>query len=428
MNKKTIVSVAALSAGLYLNCFAGDIKTDLDSADWKVRKSAVESISKSELENKIDLIIRVINDKRDDIRLAAVKALIEVGGPEIIAPLTEFLKDDKNLVRSAALGGLIGLGETAADSIGVALKDTDSGIRQSAVQALIKMENSIALKYLDISIEDPSESIRELSMDSAFAVYNSSGGNNEASAVIKIISRAFDDGKKELRFKAVKYVAAIGGTDTISALSVAVSHPDPLTRRAIVDVLGKIGGEPVVEPLSKVLNDKDYDIRLAALESLARTKTPSALKALAKAMADKDYRIKKKIVKLLAVYGDATVVEDLGKALDDKSWDIRLSAVYALGAIGNSNAVDKLCDAMKDRDKEVQKAAIRMLKVSKSSRSVKKLGEFFVENKDFRKDIAEALAETHNKEALSYLLEVLPSEKDQTKEAIEKAIEKILSQ
>ena len=102
-----------------------------------------------------------------------------------------------------------------------------------------------------------------------------------------------------------------------------------------------------------------------------------------------------------------------------------MSAVYTLGVIGNENSVDNLCKAMRDKDKEVQGAALRMLKILKSKRSVRKLGKFLLEDRTFRKDVAEVLGEIKDRRALKYLLMVLPTEKDEAKESIETAIEKI---
>ncbi|GAF92337.1 unnamed protein product, partial [marine sediment metagenome] len=153
------------------------IEENLKSKDWKVRKSAVVSVPDANVENKIDLIrIVLTNDKKDEIRIAAIKALIKIGGAEVISPLTEALKDDKEYIRSTALGGLIKIGEEAADSIGSALNDSDEDIRKTAVEAIEVMKKNIALKYLDVALSDLSASIRERAINKIYDIYRSTPG------------------------------------------------------------------------------------------------------------------------------------------------------------------------------------------------------------------------------------------------------------
>ena len=64
--------------------------------------------------------------------------------------------------------------------------------------------------------------------------------------------------------------------------------------------------------------------------------------------------------------------------------------------------------------------------MKKSKYSLDKLGEFLIEDKFFRKDAAEILGQIKERKALKYLLVVLPEEKGEIKEAIEKAVAKII--
>ncbi len=403
------------------------LEQKLKSENWKERNAAVISIPDEDVEDKVDLIrIVLTGDKKYNVRIAAVKALIKIGSSQVIPPLTEALKDDKEYIRSCALAGLIDIGEEAADSIGSALKDSDEKIRRIAVDAIKVMKRSVALKYLDAALIDLSDDIREIAINGIYNIYGSTPGGFNGPYIVRLLGKSIDDEKRELRIKSLEYISSIGGPEAIELLYKGMEHSDSETRMKVVKSLGKIGGDQVVQPLAKALTDNNLKIRMEGLNTLSKIRTPGSLKVLASAITDRDYQIRKEVVKLLAESGNDTVVKELALALSDKSWDIRLFAVYTLGAIGNHEAVDKLCKAIRDRDKEVQSAAIKMLKLLKAKRSLNKLGKFLLSDKNFRKETAEALGEINDRRALKYLLMVLPEEKDEAKKAIEDAIIKII--
>ncbi len=405
------------------------IQQMLKSEQWKERLKAVKSIPDKGMddEDRINLIRIVLNDRKDDVRVEAVKALVQIGTFDTIIPLTEVLHNDKEYIRSAALSGLIEIGEEAAGSIGTALKDSSRDIRKSAVNALKVMERSIALKYLDIALGDSSDAIRQIAVDGIYDVYKSTSGGYNGSFIVRLLGKSINDAKRELRIKSIEYISSIMIPEAIEVLTKGWDSPDSQTRMKVAEAFEKIGGEQIVQPLARSLTDKEYDIRVKGLDVLSKIKTASALKVLASAIVDKDYKIRKQVIKILSVHGNETVVKEISKGLYDKYKDIRLFSAYTLGAIGNDESVDSLCKAIYDSDREVQKAALNALKVLKPKRSLYKVGKFLLSDRNLRKETAEVLGAIEDRRAMKYLLLVLSEEKEEARVAIESAIIKIIS-
>ncbi|MFC2091561.1 HEAT repeat domain-containing protein [Elusimicrobiota bacterium] len=404
------------------------IKRYLESEQWKERKKGVERIpAELDTELKIDLIKMVIKDKNDNVRLEAVKVLNQIADVAAIGLLQEALADPKNYIRSAALSGLISIGQPAAESIGNTLSDDDEDLRKRALVALRTMKKSTALKYTGLALDDRSSHIRETAIDDLYALYSSTPGGYNAPIIVRLLGKSINDDERKIRLKAIGYISDIANDEALEVLIKGFDHKDAETRMEVANAYNKIGGERVVGHLAKALSDNDLKIRLKTLDILERINTPSSLKMLATAITDRDYSIRLKVINLLSVKGDSTVVDELGKALSDRKWDIRLSAVYTLGMIGDDESIVLLCKALKDSDGEVQLAAIKTLTVLKSEKSLDKLGRYLVQSRDYRSETAQALGQINNRRALKYLLAVLAKEKDQAKKSIEEAVLKIMS-
>jgi hypothetical protein len=147
-------------------------------------------------------------------------------------------------------------------------------------------------------------------------------------------------------------------TDTLArALG---ENPDPTTRLAAAEGLGKTWEESAVLPLASALaGDADTFVRAGAAQALGETWSPTAVEPLAQALlADPGRSVREEAAAGLGQIGDASAVSSLIQALGDPDVWVRLAAANALGAIASPAAASALIAVSSaDEDEWVRDAA-----------------------------------------------------------------------
>ncbi len=117
---------------------------DMQSDVPKTRANAAEEVGKiaaikaSYGKPAIEPMLKLLKDKEEIVRAAAVEALAKVDEPkQVVKPLIEVVKDDKaERVRIAAANGLGLMGESAREGVNV--------LRETAQQARKDMKTQLA--------------------------------------------------------------------------------------------------------------------------------------------------------------------------------------------------------------------------------------------------------------------------------------------
>ncbi|MBW4455549.1 MAG: HEAT repeat domain-containing protein [Nostoc indistinguendum CM1-VF10] len=110
----------------------------------------------------VPVLNKLLNDRRENIRIVVVYVLGQIIGKDWVRPLIEALKDKNNDVRSSATHALGMIGKDAVPSLIIALQNRDSKVRAGAADALGKIgtDAKSADPSLIVALEDPDSKVR----------------------------------------------------------------------------------------------------------------------------------------------------------------------------------------------------------------------------------------------------------------------------
>jgi HEAT repeat protein len=170
-----------------------------------------------------------LNDPNHRLRVKAVMDLADIGGDEVIAPLTSALADDHKEVHVEAVSALADIGTEEAAALAMALSDEQTDVQEEAVWALADIGGGTSIRLLEETLGHTNKNMREA---------------------------------------AIQGLADIGGDDSVRALGIALHDEDRSLRMGAVDALGRIGSKPAVDLLRQALADGDPLVRSAAADNL----------------------------------------------------------------------------------------------------------------------------------------------------------------
>ena len=233
----------------------------------------------------------------------SINALGEIGGEHAIKALSEMAvgNPDKNW-RHQALSALGKTGDKRAVPTLVEISKNRGPYRSSAIEALTRIDNNLAVQFLMGILEAPDEDTIE--KENAIRTL---GGMRDARAVPLLVD-ALGNGKGQMR-------------------------------RFAAEALGRIGGEEAFKSLVKALEEQHMDEAAGALGDMGDA---NAIGPLTRALGDRNWRVRSSAARALGDLDANQSVPALINALDDEERNVRTSAAGALGKIGNPSALPHL--------------------------------------------------------------------------------------
>lgn len=217
----------------------------------------------------------MLNDKHEDVRLAALDILWDSDKVSLIDPVLKIMQDDTSTrVRSAAAASLghyllmAQWGELSSeveDPITEALINqitnpvTPLPLRRAALESV----SSISLPEIQTYIRDAYESgISEMEISAIFAM-----GRSADPMWLPIIQNELDNSDTEMRSEAAKAAGIIGDSSMADKLAEIARYDDDLEIQIIaVSALGLIGNEIATNTLSEMAEEVEEDSLLEAIE------------------------------------------------------------------------------------------------------------------------------------------------------------------
>ena len=190
-------------------------------------------------------VLRRLKDKDDDVRAAAVAALVSVVEYEAKQP------------RSAA-----GLGRTALDAIVAAAGDSDTTVRYSVAFALgrvekIKSGQPVIAQTLDKLSRDPYARVREAAVAGLGTLSNQRG----APRVLELLA----DPDSDVRVAAVGVTMQLRLTSAAPRLRPLLKDEDVVVRGVAANALGALGDKESLPALQELATrDPDTQVRMLA--------------------------------------------------------------------------------------------------------------------------------------------------------------------
>jgi beta-lactamase regulating signal transducer with metallopeptidase domain len=206
-----------------------------------------------------------------------------------------------------------------------ALKDSDKEVRESAMQALVRMRDPGIFEPLVQALKDASPDVRE---SAAFGL-----GQLRDKRAVAPLSGALKDASAEVREQVVFALGQIRDPATVDALAAALRDSSASVREQAAFALGQVRDERAIEPLVSVLKDSAADVREQAAFALGRLRARAAVDALMAMVADADADVREQAVFALGQIRDPRAIDALTTALKDASADVRQQAAFALGQL-----------------------------------------------------------------------------------------------
>ncbi len=306
---KTILSLTlAFACGL---AFGQD-------ADSKQRVKAVRDLAKQGQES-IPRIAGYVSDSDTSVRVEAVKALVELGGPRTVDPLLIAVRDNDAEIQIRATDGLVnaylpgysktgmsGTIQHAGNAIRAKFGDTNDQIIESYVQ--VRPEVIVALGKLargGASIEARANAARAVGVlrgndaipDLVEALHSKQDQvmyeslvaiqkirDPSAAPRITFLLRDLDD---KIQIAALETTGILRNKEAAHDVRDALEHARNIrVRRSALTTLAMLSDPVDHAAFARDLNDKDEAIRSAAAEGLARLKNPTDRTLVDKAFTD----------------------------------------------------------------------------------------------------------------------------------------------
>ena len=315
--------------------------------------------------------------------------------PECLPLLTSALNDRNEDVRYRACKALGAMGEKAATSeviselVSVALIDKDWSVSRRASLAVgavgKKAATSEVINKLVSALNDKDWNVRSRACE----VLGKMAATAATSEVISKLGSALNDQNAYVRRRACLAVAAMGEkaatSEVINKLvSAALNDEDEKVSSSACGTLGAMGAiavtSAVISKLVSALDDENWFLRSSACYALHRmgekAATSEVISKLVSALNDEDRDVRMRACFALYAMGEkaatSEVIIKLASALNDEDEDVRDNACEALGAMGEKAArievISKLVSVLDTSDKDKRVAVNRFLgKISLSS-------------------------------------------------------------
>jgi HEAT repeat protein/beta-lactamase regulating signal transducer with metallopeptidase domain len=230
-----------------------------------------------------------------------------------------------------------------------ALKDSDAGVRNEALQALARLRDPRAFEALQAALKDSSPDVRE---KAAFGL-----GQFRDPRAVEPLSAALKDTNADVREQAAFALGQIRNRSAVPALMAAIKDSAANVRQQVVFALGQLRDPSAIDALSGAVHDQSADVREQAAFALGQIRDARAVDALIPALKDEAKDVREQAAFALGQIRSPRAVDALVIALKDAVPDVREQIVFALGQIRDARAIDALTAALKDPNASVRQQA-----------------------------------------------------------------------
>jgi HEAT repeat protein len=335
----------------------------------EVRKAAMEALVQVSQEVAMPMLVERLWDPLDTVRKKAAEMLRDMGptarwaasalkgakrdhredaGPVMealakVAPdlavkeLVEWLADsDVGTRKDAAerLGDLGSVARSAAPALEKATHDQDSGLRSTALWALVEVAPAVAVPRVGELLGDSSVEVRR----TAVSIVSKLGAN--ARQVTSALEKATRDNDGQVRDEAIVALGRVAPEIEVPEIIKRLEHPsDPDERRLALFDLKTLGpvARQAVPALERATDDQDRLVRLLSSEALATVAPDIGFPKLLDRLRDSDWFVRQQSAGILGdSKGDPHKEQTLAaleKATHDTDWGVREAATKAIEAI-----------------------------------------------------------------------------------------------
>jgi|GEM_PF-2366057 len=242
-----------------------------------------------------------LKDKREAVRIAAVKALGRSGDDRAIEPLIEVLKTDEDLlVGEEAVLALGNFRDLRAVRGVLAALGTTNGNAHEAANKVLKNFGAFAMPPMIEALADLDSDVGRNLID-AFEFI----GAPAVDALIATLSNPQTQGG------AMQALGRIKNPRAIQPLIALLKDPEAYVRRDAASALGDIGDARAIDAIRPLLKDSDLTVRVSAAYALGEMKDAGSVDEIALLLSEDDNDVKKEIGAALSKINSPRAIEHL---------------------------------------------------------------------------------------------------------------------
>ncbi len=324
------------------------VAADVKSPDPEVRAQAAAVLGSAGNASAVPMLKVMLRDKDKYVRIAAARALWELGSPAGVRTLYALIND-------IPAQGPVPVTNTPLVELKII---SQNKIREKAMEALTEMKGKDAADVLFKLKNDNYGTVR----DAASRELASIGYDEE----LPQFTDALASGDEGIRYEAVTALAKICSPSSAGPLrELLASEKSVRVRMGALDALKcSPAAKDALDDLLKLADDENPTIKYKAVAVLARIRDGRAkAKLAALAAATSDIRLRITAQKGLILNGELPDLAVIRSALSAASPDIKLEALDAAAALTDDDARPLLSAALDDPSGQVKlAAALQVLK------------------------------------------------------------------
>ena len=267
--------------------FMGDVKEGLGDADPEVRSAAVRALAAFQEDKALTAGgMDLLRDPVERVRIAAVAALAEAGGPVVVKKLSGVL-DDANEMDEVKASLIRGLGR-ASNQASLDLLIDELGTREQWTEDLgTALSSRSSTKDLTRILERFKDATGELK--SRMAQSTRAMGRKGEEALLELL-------REEIASLKPFIVDALESLGYVEARIRELKHRDPTVRREAAAALSLVGSRAAYRGIVLAAKDPDTAVRVAVAHALERLAGPEGQEILASLESDPDARVRKYVL------------------------------------------------------------------------------------------------------------------------------------
>ena len=267
--------------------FMGDIKKSLGDADPEVRSAAVRALAAFQEDKALASgAMDLLRDPVERVRVAAVAALAEAGGPVVIKRLSDIL-DDANEMDEVKASLIRGLGR-ARNQASLQLLIDELGSRdQWAGELGTALSLRSSTKDLAQILERFKDATGELKTRMAQSVRTM--GKRGEEALVDLL-------REEIASIKPFIVEALESLGYVESRIRELKHRDREVRREAATALALVGSRAAYRGIVLAARDPDTEVRVAVSRALERLAGPEGQEMLSELEHDPDARVRKYVL------------------------------------------------------------------------------------------------------------------------------------
>ncbi len=304
------------------------LEKTLQNGDFNIRRRSIEALSNITSNVSTSILIEALNDLNENIRLEAIKALIDRDlSKETMNTITRKIQSDSAVVEAISMGAV---------KLNLAYKDI---LISNLNQDMRSQNTGVCIQAIEL--------VKVLQLKPS----------------IDLLLQLLKHENHEIGWKSAEELARIVDKSEINYLLEMLGDESVENRRRIIYLLGKIGGESITDCLCKVAGDdaNDREIRILAIKALGEVGGESIVRFLVHVLKEERIEIRRQAIIALSMIKCQSTIRDIIPYLNDVSPEIREEAARLLGEIGDDKLTDILLNALNDEDSGVRKAIIATL-------------------------------------------------------------------